>query len=511
MDRNIFFREATLRMCGSLKIEEALFSTRAFVREVMPADVLVLEYVDEEYGSMRTISMATSSGGKVMDILTPLSEEARAEAKETLADGPRAFLLEDPYSEKVSEELLNLHEIDATSVVVLLLESDSKILGALVVISQGKETLNQDHLEMLTALRDPFSIALSNALQHREVLRLKNLLVDDNRYLQGELRRLSGDEIVGANFGLKQVMMGAQRVAALESPVLLLGETGTGKDVLANYIHSASPRSKGPFISVNCGAIPDTLIDSELFGHEKGAFTGALAQKRGRFERANGGTIFLDEIGELPLNAQVRLLSVIQNRKIERVGGVKSIPLDIRIIAATHRDLQRMISENQFREDLWFRLNVFPLLVPPLRERKADIPALVQHFVNQKAKELKLSAIPALDSGAMNHLQAYHWPGNVRELENIVERALILSPEGPLCFEELIHGLPKAGSANSAGESDSLLDNVISNHIKKILSQTGGKVSGNDGAAALLGINPSTLRNKMRKLQIPFGKKKSKF
>ncbi len=241
------------------------------------------------------------------------------------------------------------------------------------------------------------------------MLKLKDLLADDNRYLHGELRRLSGDEIVGANFGLKDVMHKVQQVATLDSPVLLLGETGTGKDVIANAIHYSSSRSDGPFVSINCGAIPDTLIDSELFGHEKGAFTGALSQKRGRFERAEKGTIFLDEIGELPLQAQVRLLKVLQSKEIERVGGVKIITLDIRIIAATNRNLEEIIKLHQFREDLWFRLNVFPIWIPPLRERRSDIPALLQHFISMKAKELKLPAIPTLSHASIDPLLKSPW------------------------------------------------------------------------------------------------------
>ena len=214
-------------------------------------------------------------------------------------------------------------------------------------------------------------------------------------------------------------------VASLNSPVLLLGETGVGKEVIANAIHYSSPRKDGPFIKVNCGAIPDTLIDSELFGHEEGAFTGATTKKRGRFERAHKGTILLDEIGELPPPAQIRLLRVIQNKEVERVGGTKPIPVDIRVIAATHRNLKEMVSKNEFREDLWFRLNVFPITIPPLRERKEDIHALVQHFAERKSKELKFHTVPTLATGAIDRLKSYHWPGNVRELENVVERALI--------------------------------------------------------------------------------------
>ena len=246
---------------------------------------------------------------------------------------------------------------------------------------------------------------MSKALEHQEIIRLKDMLADDNRYLFDELRSASGDEIIGSDFGLKAVMRMVQQVAPLDSPVLLLGETGTGKEVIANAIHYSSPRKDGPFIKVNCGAIPETLLDSELFGHEKGAFTGAISQKRGRFERANKGTIFLDEIGELPAQAQVRLLRVLQTKEIERVGGTTSIPVDIRIISATNRNLQEMIASGRFREDLWFRLNVFPIMIPPLRQRREDIPALVHHFIERKSKELKLTERPVLAPGAIG--QAY--------------------------------------------------------------------------------------------------------
>jgi transcriptional regulator with PAS, ATPase and Fis domain len=303
-------------------------------------------------------------------------------------------------------------------------------------------------------------------------------------------------------------MYKVQQVAALDSPVLLLGETGVGKDVIANAIHYSSARSDGPFVSVNCGAIPDTLIDSELFGHEKGAFTGALSQKRGRFERANTGTIFLDEIGELPLQAQVRLLKVLQSKEIERVGGVKIIPLDIRIIAATNRNLEDMVKNHQFREDLWFRLNVFPIWIPPLRARRSDIPALLQYFISLKSRELKLPAVPTVSPGTTDALMNYHWPGNVRELQNVVERALILNPSGPLIFNHLDLRSPnKAVDIREKSGETNDLDEVISRHIRRVLSETKGKVDGSNGAAAILGINPSTLRNRMKKLGIDYGRK----
>jgi transcriptional regulator with GAF, ATPase, and Fis domain len=290
---------------------------------------------------------------------------------------------------------------------------------------------------------------------------------------------------------------------------LLLGETGVGKDVIANAIHYSSPRKDGPLVKVNCGAIPETLLDSELFGHEKGAFTGAISQKRGRFERANHGTIFLDEIGELPPQAQVRMLRVLQDKEIERVGGTSSISLDIRLIAATNRNLEEMVKEKRFREDLWFRLNVFPIRIPPLRERKEDIPALVRHFVGRKSRELKLAASPPLARGVIDQLLAYHWPGNARELENVVERALILSKGEPLTFDDLLGG--KFGDRppiSGEPQTQSLnLDEVISAHICRVLEMTKGKVHGKGGAAEVLGINPSTLRNRMNQLGIPYGRR----
>jgi len=507
MDENDFFRQAALRICGNLEIEEAMQTLLLLLKEVMPVTKIYLQYYDRDYHAMRSIAYASETECGKLDLLTPLSKTARALAGNAPTEQD-AFLLEDPQTFPVSREMTKFHGLPSTSIILLVLRAKGDTLGYLVLISEGEEKFKDEHLELVLLLKEPLVIAMSNTLKHREVLKLNDLLADDNRYLHGELRRLSGDEIVGANFGLRDVMQKVRQVASLDSPVLLLGETGTGKDVIANAIHYSSSRSEGPFVSVNCGAIPDTLIDSELFGHEKGAFTGALAQKRGRFERANKGTIFLDEIGELPLQAQVRLLKVLQSKEIERVGGVKTIPLNIRIIAATNRNLEDMVTHHQFREDLWFRLNVFPIWIPPLRERISDIPALVQHFINLKSRELKLPTIPTLSSGAIDPLMEYHWPGNVRELENVIERALILNPMGPLTFEHLNLRQPKK-TLESRGQSEETgnLDEVISRHICRVLSKTKGKVNGPDGAAAFLGINPSTLRNRMKKLRIDYGRK----
>jgi transcriptional regulator with PAS, ATPase and Fis domain len=337
------------------------------------------------------------------------------------------------------------------------------------------------------------------------------MMADDNRYLYSELRSVSGDKIIGSDSGLMAVMEMVNQVASLHSPVLLRGETGTGKEVVANAIHYASPRKDGPFIKVNCGAIPETLLDSELFGHEKGAFTGAINQRRGRFERANRGTIFLDEIGELPPQAQVRLLHVLQKKEIERVGGTSPIPVDIRIISATHRNLEEMIASGRFREDLWFRLNVFPITIPPLRQRREDIPALVHYFIDRKARELNLRESPALASGAMDRLIAYEWPGNVRELENIIERALIQHRGGVLSFETL---LPLTVSrvcevVEKKGKNETLhsLDELNARHIRRALEMARGKINGPGGAGQILGLHPNTLRKRMSKLGIPYGRR----
>jgi transcriptional regulator with GAF, ATPase, and Fis domain len=260
---------------------------------------------------------------------------------------------------------------------------------------------------------------------------------------------------------------------------------------------------------VNCGAIPETLLDSELFGHEKGAFTGAISQKRGRFERADKGTIFLDEIGELPAQAQVRLLRVLQEKEIERVGGTSSIRVDIRVISATNRNLQEMVASGRFREDLWFRLNVFPIMIPPLRQRREDIPALVHHFIDRKSKELKLTRRSVLAPGAMERLMAYDWPGNVRELQNLIERALIQSRAGILSFETVSGVQAGREVTREVNPNQTLLSLEESNfqHIRQALEMAGGKINGPGGAAQILGLNPNTLRSRMNKLGIPYGRR----
>ena len=340
------------------------------------------------------------------------------------------------------------------------------------------------------------------------MLRYQAVLLDDKRFLNRELYRGAADEIIGGNTGLRNVMEMVRQVAPLNNTVLLLGETGTGKEIIANAIHYSSPREDGPFIKVNCGALPENLIDSELFGHERGAFTGAVAESRGRFERADGGTIFLDEIGELPPMAQVRLLRVLQNREVERVGGKRPISVNIRVIAATHRNLQNMIMEGSFREDLWYRLSGFPIFVPPLRQRKEDVPALTRLFVAVKSRELGMAFSPSVAPGALLRLMEYNWPGNVRELENIVERELIRHRSGPLTFDAILPREERENLPLAAGKGRLMyplnLDEAMAVHMREVLAVANGKIHGPGGAAELLGMNPNTLRWRLDKLGISY-------
>jgi transcriptional regulator with GAF, ATPase, and Fis domain len=505
-----FFREATLCICGSLDIAEALYLSLNYLQTYLPVDRIFLELFDNTYNSMRTIAVATKKGGKEIDLLTPLSDEAKTILINFSQSTSKSVdIFTEPDKNLLAREMLRFHNVKASSLLNIPLITGSKRLGGLVFISESKKKHTDFHVKLMSLLREPFTMAMSKALEHREVLEMKKILAENNQFLQNELQRENKTEIIGADFGLKNVMDMVRQVAPMESPVFLQGETGTGKEIIAATIHNLSKRREGPFIKVNCGAIPGTLIDSELFGHEKGAFTGAIEQKKGRFERADKGTIFLDEIGELSLEAQVRLLRVLQEKEIERVGGNQTLKVDIRVIAATHRDLKTMIKAGTFREDLYFRLQIFPIEILPLRERRGDIPALVQHFIKKKVNDMKLSFSPELAPNAMKFLMVYHWPGNIRELENAVERSLILSRGKPLSFPD-IHTMkvkPIQHLKTPIQPPSMNLDLAITNHICLALELAGGKVEGQGAAADLLGVNPGTLRNRMRKLNIPFGRK----
>ena len=509
-----FFREATLRICSSLEIDKALWNCFMFIRESIPADFIAMYVMDSGLAASEIIATANISGGKTVSIVGPMPPAARHPHEEAIRNQKQipVFIMDraGDYADPSDPIFWNIGLLSPESALMLLrIKLEEQVLGFITIGNNLGRKYSEADAQTFALLNEPFAIAFSNYLRYREVLRLTDLLEDDKRYLQSELRERTGDEIIGANFGLKRIMEMVRQVAPLASPVLLLGETGTGKEMIASAIHNLSPRREGPFIKVNCGAIPETLIDSELFGHEKGSFTGAIAQKRGRFERAHNGTIFLDEIGELPPDAQVRLLRVLQEKEIERVGGTDPIRVDIRIIAATHRNLETMLIDGEFREDLFFRLNVFPILIPPLRDRVIDIPALVRHFLQKSTREMGLPHIPSLAPDAIDRLMRYSWPGNVRELQNVVERAIILRSGQPLSFDDLGEAALKKLSVKSRIDEEDVLslDQLVERRIRRALEMADGQVGGEKGAASLLQINPSTLRKKMRKLQIPFGRK----
>ncbi|MBU2551418.1 MAG: sigma-54 dependent transcriptional regulator [Proteobacteria bacterium] len=515
LDENDFFRQATLRIFSSLVVEVAMKRCLDYLSQHIPAAGMFFVLYDPDLNIGRILASNLPPHLRIPEEDFSIPREFWHWFEARWTEAPGVMIINDlDEADPPLRQFMSMLWPTEISHLYLNLELEKQRLGGLGLLAEGRRRYTEYHAHLLSLLHEPFAMAISNILQHQEIQRFRDMLADDNRYLRREMLNISGDTVIGANFGLKDTMEMVGRVAPLDSPVLLIGETGVGKEVIANTIHFSSQRRTGPYIKVNCGAIPENLIDSELFGHEKGAFTGAIARKRGRFERADTGTIFLDEIGDLPPAAQVRLLRVLQHHEVERVGGTESIPVNVRLISATHHNLEAMVRSGQFREDLWFRLNVFPILIPPLRHRKQDIPVLVIHFVERKSRELKLRNLPSPAPGVLDRLQAYDWPGNVRELENLVERELILAQiqdRGGLLRFDTLSSVPATGRHPVAGDGDDPirpLDAVIAAHIEKALECSGGRVEGENGAARKLGLHPSTLRGRMRKMGIPHGRKR---
>jgi transcriptional regulator with GAF, ATPase, and Fis domain len=510
MDENEFFRQAALRICGSLDIGKATTSCLSYIKDYIPISELMVSWLDPETKIFHNLVSATPEGKTWITPSIHVPDKVMLILNERISKWQEVKIENYPEKDPAARVVIANYETRNPSVMYMVLVMEGILLGMLGILAEGKNVFTVAHAHLLSLLREPCAIAMSNALRYQEVLRLKEKTDAENRELTREFLGATGEEIVGTEFGLSGVMEMVRQVAPLDSPVMILGETGVGKEVVANAIHRLSTRADAPFVKVNCGAIPEGLIDAELFGHEKGAFTGAIAQKRGRFERADKGSIFLDEIAELPLQAQVRLLRVLQHKEIERVGGTETIPVDVRIISATNRNLEKMIQSGEFREDLWYRLNIFPIMVPPLRQRSEDIPALVHHFVKKKARELKLHTLPKVTESGIYRLKGHHWPGNVRELENIIERELIRKRGGEggglLSFEYIDPSNEETLMIKHGPFSS--LDDAVSRHIRDALNMSQGKICGEDGAAQLLKINPNTLRSKMRKLGISVQRKK---
>jgi formate hydrogenlyase transcriptional activator len=365
-----------------------------------------------------------------------------------------------------------------------------------------EDAFTEDDAKLLSRIGAQVALAAANSMAYQEVSSLRDKLAKEKLYLEEEIQtEYNFEEIVGDSRALKLVFKEVQTVAATDSTVLILGETGSGKELVARALHNRSDRRERTFVKLNCAAIPTGLLESELFGHERGAFTGAIATKIGRFELADRGTIFLDEVGEIPLELQVKLLRVLQEQEFERLGSTRTIRVNVRVIAATNRDLGRMVEEQEFRSDLYYRLKVFPVTVPPLRERAEDIPLLVRHFAQKFAQRMK-KRIETIPSEAMKALQAYHWPGNVRELENFIERAVILT-QGQDLFVSLAELKRTPNHTTNSGATT--LEQAEREHILKALRESEWIIGGPAGAAARLGMKRTTLQSKMQKLNISSG------
>jgi formate hydrogenlyase transcriptional activator len=373
-------------------------------------------------------------------------------------------------------------------------------LGVFVLGSTRKDAFQCDDLPLLNQVAAQLAVAIENYRTALEVENLKQRLSGEKKFLQGEIRSQGHfAEIIGESPALKRVLVQVATVAPSDATALILGETGTGKELVARAIHNMSRRRGRNFIKLNCAAIPTGLLESELFGHEKGAFTGAVSQKVGRMELADGGTLFLDEVGEIPLELQPKLLRALQDQEFERLGSTRTIRVNVRLVAATNRDLARSVNERHFRADLFYRLNVFPILIPPLRERKEDISLLVRHFVHKFSRRMERQ-IETVPTETMQALTQWPWPGNVRELENLMERAVILS-EGTILHVPLSE-LRVPSSSTSQTETDATLENAEREHILRVLRETGGLLSGPGGAAHRLGLKRTTLQSKMQRLKI---------
>lgn len=485
--------ELTNALVSNLELRDLLLAISESIRECMHCDLVSVWLPDEEQRQLRSVTMDFPEG--------------RGFARENLlqqVDGSgvgKAFKTGKPVvSARAAEMNAPEHQLAVQEGIgsgcCLPLTSHNRTLGVLGLGWRVENASNAEDVEFLMRAAGQVAIAIENSLTYQEIQKLKDKLTQEKLYMEEEIRSEADYEgMVGQSVALHQVLQMVEAVAASDSTVLLLGETGTGKELIARAIHARCRRKERTLIKLNCAAIPSGLLESELFGHERGAFTGAVAQKVGRLELADHGTLFLDEVGDLPLEVQPKLMRALQEREFERVGGTRTRKVDVRLVAATNRDLKKMVDEGQFRSDLYYRLNVIPIRVPPLRERPEDIPLLVSYFTQKYARRMqkKISHIPA---ALLRRLERWHWPGNVRELENLVERAVVLSPGETLEItapELADYAAPVAGRGRSAEERE---------RIVRALKETSGRVGGPNGAATRLGLKRTTLITRMKKMGI---------
>ena len=497
-DRLQLLLEVTNSVISNLELRDVPRAVSATLRRVMHCDVAGVILPDTEHHQLRVYALdfPDSQGFIQEEALIPIEGSLPGKAFQT--GKPVVVDRSDP-AEVSPEEYCMIAGEGLQAHCLLPLISRNRILGVLGLGRQRAHAFSRDDVDFLAQLANQVAIAVENALAYGQIAELKDKLAQEKLYLEDEIRsEMNFEEIVGKSAALRRVLQQVETVAPTDATVLISGETGTGKELIARAIHQLSPRHPNAFVKLNCAAIPTGLLESELFGHERGAFTGAIAQRIGRFELANRGTVFLDEIGEIPLELQPKLLRVLQDREFERLGSTRTLRTDARLIAATNRDLAALVDAQQFRADLFYRVNVFPVHVPPLRERPEDIPLLVRHLAQQFARRLH-KTIETIPSDTMQGLIRYPWPGNIRELQNIIERAVIVSP-GPVLQVPLTDLNPRAAPARPMPQDT--LEDAERKHILAVLKETKWVLGGANGAAVRLGMKRSTLQFRMRKLGI---------
>ncbi|HET9549167.1 MAG TPA: sigma 54-interacting transcriptional regulator [Candidatus Binatia bacterium] len=500
-DRLRLLLEVNNTVVSVLDLHQLLNAVSASLRRLVPHEYASLSLYDRETHRLQihALDFPVSKGllQEGLSVAVDNSPTGRA-----LMTRQPVFINRDNIKEFGSDIARLILDEGLKSACCLPLISHDRPLGTLVVASLEEDNFPAKDAELLQHVANQIAIAVENSLAYHEEVKRANQLSEEKLYLQDEIRsEYNFEEIIGESAGLKDILGQLQTVAPTDSTILILGETGTGKELIARAIHHLSTRRERTLVKVNCAAIPTGLLESELFGHEKGAFTGAIAQRVGRFELAHRGTLFLDEVGDIPLELQPKLLRVLQEQEFERLGSPRTIKVDVRLVAATNVDLARKAADHQFRMDLYYRLNVFPIVIPPLRERREDIPLLVRYFAQKYARRMK-KPIDTVPVKAMAALTEYHWPGNVRELENFIERAVILSrgTELQLPLAELKQRTKVPAAASSNGLAT--LEHAEREHIVRALGETRWVIGGARGAAARLGMKRTTLQSRMRKLGI---------
>jgi len=488
-------------LLANMDVRKLLGAFSASIREVIPHDAATLALYD------------AAANRLIVQFLGVEHAEIR-ETKLQVAGSPagEAFSTREPVlvdrmqdSHFSPETVRHLTQLGMNSGCWVPLIYRGEPIGTLMVASRLEAAFSHRDAEMLGEVSDQVAMAVNNAVAFRQIAELRDRLSQEKQYLEDEINLENRfEDIVGESTGLRNVLRQIETVAPTDATVLIQGETGTGKELLARAIHRLSPRHSHTFVKLNCAAIPAGLLESELFGHEKGAFTGAIARKLGRLELAHEGTLFLDEVGEMPLELQPKLLRALQEREIERLGSTRPISVNVRLIAATNRDLGKMVAEKEFRADLFYRLKVFPVFAPPLRERAGDIPVLVRHFVATHSRRMG-KAIETIPEQTMEALKRWKWPGNIRELENFLERAVILT-RGPVLYVPLAElegdDEGETGEVEETGTESPTLRAAEREHILRVLRETEGQIGGADGAAARLGLKRTTLNSKIKKLKI---------